>query len=217
MNIGEIKISKKDWELLTYPAMSDEFKNKSLTTKYDKLKRAFKHKMKIEVEHFLCCVYDPRSPLKEMYQDPIERRKVAAVLNNFPINTETGYFEDYYNGVVSFKNADFNQNAIAFIRTFDSSTLVHLVTLHEMYGRIQEELYSDETSDKKTAVELAKVKAEGLIKLNEIYLLIKKTEKEFLEEESLEMRKEVFRIVQEQTQKLKISPENRLLHRENNI
>lgn len=216
MNIAEIKISKKDWELLTYPAMSDEFKNKSLTTEYDKLKRAFKYKMKIEVEHFLICVYDPRSPLKEMYQDPIERRKVAGVLNNFPINDKTGYFEDYYNDIVSFKNSDFNKNAIAFIRTFDSSTLVHLVTLHEMYSRIQNELYSDETSDKKTAVELAKVKAEGLLKLNDIYLLIRETEKEFLGEESLEMRKELFRIVDESVNRLAISPENRLLHKEKN-
>jgi hypothetical protein len=214
MNLAEIKISQKDWAIMPYNPFDAEFKDKSLTTKYDRLKRAFKYKMKPEVEKFLIITYTPNSPLKEMYQDPIERRKVAGVLCNFPINTETGYFEDFYNDIVSFKNSDFNKNAIAFIRTFDSSTLVHLVTLHEMYGRIQSELYSDETSDKKTAVELAKVKAEGLIKLNDIYLLIKETEKDFLGEESMEMKREIFRIVDEQINKLPISPENRLLNKQ---
>jgi len=213
MNLSDIKISQKDWSSLTYPAMSADFKDKSLTTKYDKLKRAFKHKMKLSVEKFLICVYDPRSPLKEMYQDPIERRKVAGILCNFPLNNETGYFEDYYNDVVSFKDSNFNQNAIAFIRTFDSSTLVHLVTLQEMYSRIQSDLNSDDVNDKKSLAEMAKIKAEGSIKLNEIYLLIKKAERDFLDEESSEMKSELFRVVEAESQHLPISPERRLLNK----
>lgn len=210
MKITDIKVSKRDYQQLTYNCYSDDINGKSVTDKFPALKRAWKgYKMSLEIERFIILFFDINSPLEKMYTDWVERKKVAALLAGFKVDETTGYFDEEHNDILNGKNEKVNNNIFEFIKLFRSSELEHLITLKQNYYQIRQRL-NNTTTSKKHDSEVAKIEADALLKLNEIHSMIRIAEKEFLKDQTSGLRKDLFRIIEDATTQLPISSERRL-------
>jgi len=212
LNIADIKISKKDWQQLTFDVFADN-DGKSATTKFEPLKRAWRnYKMPLEYEKMICAFYDPNTPLNQLYSDWKERKMVAALLSGFKVNDQSGFFEEEYDDILNGRNAKFNNNVFEFIKLFRSSELEHLITLKENYNSIRSELNKESVS-KKDDADIAKIKADTMLKLDSLYKMIRTTEQDYLQDATAALRKDFFKVLDDATQKLPLSPENRYLNK----
>ena len=213
MNILDIKISKKDWEMLSFNVF-EENDGKSATLKFDPLKRAWRnYKMPLSYEKFCVAFYDINSPLHQLYTDWKEKKVVAGILSGFEIDEATGLFKEEFDDVINGRNERFNNNVFEFIKLFRSAELEHLMTLKSNYYQIRDEL--NKTGEtKKDDADIAKIKADTMIKLDTLYKMIRSTEQDYLQDATAALRKDFFKVLDNATQRLPISAENRLLHRE---
>ncbi len=203
------ELNESDFVRLKY----NPFKNTDVAPRkqYPELDKAWKnYVITKEAQQFICVFYDIHNPFQGKAGDRIEQKKTIGLLCKWPTTSE-GYFESYYHDIITGVDHDFNMCVINFVKMFHSASYYHLVTQWQTYDNIKETL-NDPSINKgnKGDIEIIKLKAEVVTKLDSIYKTIRETEIEMLQDDIIGLRKDLFKVIQEDTKRLNLSPESRI-------
>lgn len=147
---------------------------------------------------YMCLIYDPESPVQKKITDPIAARQTAAILAGFRMDTKGRFTEDVEE-MMKCMNTGFNTMLIRYLRFFNNDAYTLIVTTRQALYNKQEMILNGGGGEKKSPIEVEKIKGELINQSDALYSLINKYSKELLQGDKNPFLKEhLFALIDEE-------------------
>lgn len=156
---------------------------------------------------YIFLLYDHESPLRQ-HDNLIKRKLEAAQIAGFQVD-EKGFFEPEVDAAMKGFNKNVNAMIIRFCRMQGSSTYSALVTVNEAYYyKLQLVLSAPSDHKNKSEIELERVKGQLWQQSKEMMVDIAQLTKDLLNEDnSPYLKKDLFCVIDKESQELLLTPE----------
>lgn len=176
----------------------------------------FKVELGVNKNHaikYMVLVYDPESPIPKKITDPILQRQTAGILAGFTLD-DRGRFTKAVEDVMKCMNPAFNTMLLRYLRLFNNDAFTLIVTTRQALYNKQEMILSGDGGEKKSPVEIEKIKGELINQSDVLYKLLKEYTKELLQGDKNPFLKEhLFALIDEESTRIPLRPEQQAKRR----
>lgn len=212
---------KQDFERMMFNVM-DVPEKKDVLEVFPELKSFIEFTAVIEYEDeiidknkilkYVFLLYDHNSPLKQ-HDNLIKRKIVAAQIAGFKTDKD-GYFEPAVDLAMRGLLPEVNRMIIRFCRIYGSAIYSALITVTEAYYyKLQLTLSPSSEHKTKSEIEIEKIKGQLWLQSKEMMLDINQLTKDLLNEDnSPYLKKDLFCVIERESQDLLLTPEKIAKH-----